>query len=143
MTLRQGDDLRQDAAPEHQGGGFVVENIDAGNGFLEFRNGERLHLSGGMAPSRPVIFREQIRQTIQQHMDVQADLLDRGIKVLSLFFIDRVANYTAADGLIRRLFDEEFERLKHDFAYFAASVPTRCETPTSQEEAEGRPRGGS
>ena len=120
VTLRQGDDLADKTGRlEHQGGGFVVENIDAGNGFLEFRNGERLHLSETMAPSRPVIFREQIRQTIKQHMDVQADLLDRGLKVLSLFFIDRVANYTAPDGLIRRLFDEEFERLKPDYPYFA------------------------
>ena len=72
-----------------------------------------------MAPSRPVIFREQIRQTIKQHMEMQAALLDRGLKVLSLFFIDRVANYTAPDGLIRRLFDEEFERLTPDYPFFA------------------------
>ncbi|MBK9613269.1 hypothetical protein [Candidatus Amarobacter glycogenicus] len=38
--------------------------------------------------------------------------------MLSLFFIDRVANYTASDGLIRRLFDEEFERLKDDYGAF-------------------------
>ena len=37
----------------------------------------------------------------------------------SLFFIDRVANYTASDGLIRRIFDEEFERLKGRFPFYA------------------------
>jgi type III restriction enzyme len=47
----------------------------------------------------------------------------RDIKVLSLFFIDRVANYTAADGLIRRLFDEEFERARHDFGAFEHLQP--------------------
>ena len=43
---------------------------------------------------------------------MQQKLAGRGIKVLSLFFIDRVANYTAPDGLIRCIFDEEFDRLK-------------------------------
>ena len=34
-----------------------------------------------------------IRETVSQHLDRELALRDRGIKVLSLFFIDRVANY--------------------------------------------------
>ena len=45
-------------------------------------------------------------------MEMQQRLERKRIKVLSLFFIDRVANYTAPDGLIRRIFDEEFESIK-------------------------------
>ena len=123
VTLRQGDNLyAKTNMPEHRSG-FVVENIDAGQGCVEFRNGERLDLNAGMAPSRPAIFREQIRLTIQRHMEAQAELLDRGIKVLSLFFIDRVANYTAADGLIRRLFDEEFAAIAPDHPLFRDRRP--------------------
>jgi len=123
VTLRQGDDLHAKTnMPEHRSG-FVVGNIDAGQGCVEFRNGERLYLNASMAPSRPAIFREQIRQTIQRHMEAQAELLERGIKVLSLFFIDRVANYTAADGLIRRLFDEEFARIAPDHPLFKGRRP--------------------
>jgi len=51
-------------------------------------------------------------------MERQATVAHHEVKVLSLFFIDRVANYTDSDGLIRRLFDEEFERAKHDFGAF-------------------------
>ncbi|WP_343410897.1 hypothetical protein [Candidatus Amarolinea dominans] len=117
MVLHQGDDLKQKTGrPEHDG--FVVENIDLGAGYVEFRNGERLYLLAGMAPSRPAVFREQIRQTILRHMRWQAEVAPHDVKVLSLFFIDRVANYTASDGLIRRLFDEEFERLKDDYGAF-------------------------
>ena len=117
IVLHQRDDLAQKSGrPEHRG--FVVENIDFGAGFVEFSNGERLYLLEGMAPSRPAIFREQMRQTIRRHMERQAEVAGREIKVLSLFFIDRVANYTASDGLIRQLFDEEFERAKYDFGAF-------------------------
>lgn len=65
--------------------------------------------------SKESIFRAQIERTISIHMQRQQALKAQGIKVLSLFFIDRVKNYTAHDGLIKRLFDESFERLKHHY----------------------------
>ena len=118
VTLRQGDDLfEKSSRAEHQGG-YVVENIDAGRGFLEFRNGQRLYLMEGIGATREAVFREQIRQTILQHMRMQSDLLHRDIKVLSLFFVDRVASYRGADGLVRRLFDEEYARAAPDFGLF-------------------------
>jgi type III restriction enzyme len=121
LVLRQGDDLfLKTERPEHRAG-YVVENIDAGAGFVEFRNGQRLYLDDVAGPSRPVIFREQVRQTILRHMEWQSALVNREIKVLSLFFIDRVANYASDEGLIRRLFEEEFERLKFDFGLFKRS----------------------
>jgi type III restriction enzyme len=118
MTLHQSDKLwEKTGRPEHAGG-YVVENIDAGAGFVEFANGERLYVNEGIAPSRPAILRKQIRQTIRRHMEWRSELLDDGIKVLSLFFVACVASYTAPDGLVRRLFDEEFERAKFDFLAF-------------------------
>ncbi len=76
VVLRQRDDLAQKTGrAEHHG--FVVENIDFGAGFVEFENGERLYLLAGMAPARPVIFREQIRQTIRRHMERQATIAGR------------------------------------------------------------------
>ncbi len=118
IALRQGDDLFKKTDRAEHRAGYVVENIDAGAGFVEFRNGRRLYLNDASGPSRPAIFREQIRQTILRHMEQQSALAQQEIKVLSLLFVDRVANYAAADGLIRRLFEEEFERMKHDFGLF-------------------------
>ena len=63
------------------------------------------------------MFRAQISAAIQDHFTRQQRLRGRGIKVLSLFFIDKVANYRGeGEGdnapMIRRIFEEEFDRQK-------------------------------
>ena len=118
VTLRQGDDLHAKTVREEHVG-YVVSEIHAGEGYVEFDNGERVRLHEQIGPSRPDIFRVQIQRTIQEHMERQEALRHQSLKVLSLFFIDRVANYTAEDGIIRRIFDEEFERLKGKYPWFA------------------------
>jgi len=120
VTLAHGDDLAEKTGREEHRGGYRVSEINAAQGFIEFENGIRLHEEETLGPSRPEIFRAQIRETIQQHMEMQQKLAGRGIKVLSLFFIDRVANYTAPDGLIRRIFDEEFKKLKTRYPFYQA-----------------------
>ena len=74
-------------------------------------------------PSRPAIFREQIYQTIKRHLQLQKELLPQGIKVLSLFFIDRVANYVDSKGILKTIFDEEFEKLKIEYPHFSKYRP--------------------
>ncbi len=117
VTLRQGDDLHAKTdRDEHQG--YVVQEIHAGQGWVEFANGIKLHLDETIGPSRPEIFRVQIERTVLHHMERQQELADHGIKVLSLFFIDRVANYVEADGIIRRLFEAAFDKYKARFSFF-------------------------
>jgi superfamily I DNA/RNA helicase len=82
--------------------------------FHEINPEEILEKVGAVAASRPEVFRAQIAQTIENHFTNQGWLKSRGVKVLSLFFIDRVNNYTAGNGLVKRLFDEEFNRLNGD-----------------------------
>lgn len=118
LILRQGDDLYAKTLREEYAGWRVTE-IHAGEGFVEFANGERLDLDEQALPARTELFRVQIERTIEEHMRRQTRLRPRGIKVLSLFFIDRVANYVDDDGVIRRLFDEAFERLKVGNPQFA------------------------
>lgn len=151
VVLKHGDDLYARTHRDEHRGGYTVVEINAAQGFVEFENGLRLSLRETIGPSRPEVFRAQIRKTLEQHMELQERLAPKGIKVLSLFFIDRVANYTAPDGLIRRLFDEEFERLKGRFpfyagrqaaevrsAYFAHSKPKKGETEGAAIDTEGR-----
>jgi type III restriction enzyme len=64
------------------------------------------------------IYRVQIEETIKYHFERQGLLYDRGIKVLSLFFIDHVANYKGNKPFIRELFEEAFEKLKKNDEYF-------------------------
>jgi type III restriction enzyme len=52
---------------------------------------------------------------VEEHFRKQARYRERGIKVLSLFFIDRVENFTSDDGLIRNLFVKSFDEIKQRF----------------------------
>lgn len=155
LTLKHGDDLYAKTQRDEHRGGYRVTEIDAGKGVVEFENGLSLTLKETVGPSRPEVFRAQIRKTIEQHIEMQARLAPREIKVLSLFFIDRVANYTgttaSGGGLIRRLFDEEFARLQGRLglyarqraeavrsAYFARSKPKKGETEGEAVDTDSR-----
>lgn len=56
------------------------------------------------------IFRQQLHWLIDSHFYKKEALAEQGIKCLSLVFIDRVDNYVAENGLIRRLFVEEYRQ---------------------------------
>ena len=117
VVLKYPDNLQSKTnRAEHQG--YIVREINAAERFIEFENGIRLFLNETIGPSRPEIFRTQIRTTIRQHMEMQQRMERRNVKVLSLFFIDRVANYTASDGIIRKIFDEEFNKLRKQFPFY-------------------------
>lgn len=119
VELSHGNDLFQKTRREEHQHGYVVSNIDAGNGVVEFEGQPTLTTSDVFGSSKREIFRTQIDETVQCHMQKQQALLDQGIKVLSLFFIDRVDNYIQDDGIIRQLFDEAFERHKPRYSWFA------------------------
>lgn len=118
LTLKHGDDLFTKTKRDEHKGGYVVADVNAAGNFLEFENGIRLFLNETIGPSRPDIFRAQIKTTIRQHMEMQQKMARKNVKVLSLFFIDRVANYTAKDGIIRKIFDEEFNKLRKQYPFF-------------------------
>ena len=118
VTLKQNDDLSaKTKRSEHSG--YGVGEINAASQTVSFTNGEVLRLNEDAGHARISVFRTQIEETVKAHLDTQARLRDKGIKVLSLFFIDRVANYTAPDGIIRQLFDEAFDKLKHSSRHFS------------------------
>lgn len=78
--------------------GYIVEEIDAANGFIMFSNGEALRLGQKKDNLNNEIMKFQMRRTIEEHLNKELRLNKRGIKVLSLFFIDRVANYRSYDA---------------------------------------------
>ncbi|MEA3318668.1 MAG: DEAD/DEAH box helicase family protein [Bacillota bacterium] len=120
IVLKQGDNLA-DKAKNPEYAGFVVAEIRYGKKdeekIIRFENDKTLSVVDSVL-SKESIFRAMIERTVLEHMERQQELKDQGVKVLSLFFIDRVKNFTAADGVIKRLFDEAFEKLKHRYAYF-------------------------
>jgi len=79
---------------------------------VRFRNNRELKTGEEIGADKEAIFDAQIRYTIEEHLRKQERLREQGIKVLSLFFIDRVDNYAAQDGIIRQLFNRAFDELK-------------------------------
>ncbi len=115
VRLKQGDDLfDKTGRPEHKAG-YVVAEIHAGEEFVRFENGTRIDRGAPIGPSRPEIFRVQIEETVRQHFSLQVRLRPKRIKVLSLFFIDRVSSYVADDGIVKSLFDKAFRRLAREY----------------------------
>jgi type III restriction enzyme len=95
--------------------GYVVDCIDAGSGYISFTNGVSLNIGETIGNYGDDLMKAQIRETIKEHLDkelaVKRQLPDRPLKVLSLFFIDRVANYAATDGKLRQWFIEIYQEL--------------------------------
>lgn len=118
VTVTAGESLEA-KANRSEYGPYVVEEIDVSGRRVRFSNRIEINQGEAVGPDRERIFAEQIRYTIERHLRRQHLLRARGIKVLSLFFIDQVANYRGPDGrpgLIRQLFDRAFDDLKgqHD-----------------------------
>ncbi|WP_288297207.1 DEAD/DEAH box helicase family protein [uncultured Pyramidobacter sp.] len=96
--------------------GYVVKAIDGRDNSVEFLNGIRLcagDVIGAVGDDQ--IRRIQIRETILSHIERERRLFCKGIKVLSLFFIDEVAKYKqydaagqARNGVYADMFEEEY-----------------------------------
>lgn len=115
ITVKQGESLEKKTDnPVYKG--WIVEDIGTtdlydGEGYIKFTNGEQITEGEGHGADKEVIFREQIQRTIQTHFRRKKQLEPLGIKPLALLFIDRVANYVDEDGLIRRIFEEEYAKI--------------------------------
>ncbi len=97
--------------------GFVVKSIDGRDDSVEFLNGIKIFAGDVIGKvDEDQLRRIQIRETILSHIQRERQLFYKGIKVLSLFFIDEVANYREYDaagqpvnGKYATMFEEEYE----------------------------------
>lgn len=123
LTVNDGDDLQQ-LAKRAVYADFRVGEINTAKGeeFMELRfPGGEVCLTLGGPPHGEVdalaVQREMIRRTIKEHLEKEKLLRPKGIKVLSLFFIESVARYRQYDkdgnpvkGDYARIFEEEYRR---------------------------------
>ena len=96
VKVKKGNDLKAKSGGRSLYDGYYVSDIscEKGNEYVEFSNDKIVRLGaalGGVGDD--LIKRKQIEKTIEEHLDKELALRGRGIKVLSLFFIDRVENY--------------------------------------------------
>lgn len=99
--------------------GYTVLRIDGRDSSVEFTNGKKLFAGDVIGSvSEEQLRRIQIRETVLSHIERERQLFAKGIKVLSLFFIDEVAKYkqydahgNATGGTYARIFEEEYKAI--------------------------------
>jgi type III restriction enzyme len=100
--------------------GYIVQNIDCTPGaeYVEFNQGRFLELGQEVGGLGDEIMKAQVFETVEQHLKKERALKGKRIKVLSLLFVDRVANYriynedgTTSLGKIGQWFEEAFREL--------------------------------
>lgn len=139
--VKEGDNLYDYSnGLEEYRNGFVVSHIDGRDDSVEFINGIKIYAGDVVgAVDEDQLRRIQIRETILSHLQRERQLFYKGIKVLSLFFIDEVANYREYDaagqptnGKYAVMFEEEYEDIlnnmqlaigEDDYIKYLHSIP--------------------
>lgn len=144
VTVTSGADLLD---AKYSGGrdvydGYIIEDIycEQGNEYISFTSKpDILKLGQALGEVDPDEFKRlQIRKTIEEHLDKEMRLRPQDIKVLSLFFIDKVANYRWYDeagnpqkGKLALMFEEEYDRAirkpKYSQLFEGADLDTAAE----------------
>ncbi|MBL4746671.1 MAG: DEAD/DEAH box helicase family protein [Flavobacteriaceae bacterium] len=118
--VKQGVDLYEDITKREVYEGFIVKDISTENGneYIDFTSRPDLLTLGKIIGSvdDSLIKRKQISKTIEEHLNKELLLNPKGIKVLSLFFLDKVSNYriydaegNATNGKYAQMFEEEYK----------------------------------
>ncbi len=116
-TVNEGYNLYPNSGeiPEYENN-FIVKHIDGRDDSVEFLNGIKIYAGDVIGKvSEEQLRRIQIRETILSHIERERQLFYKGIKVLSLFFIDEVDHYRLyengqqANGIFAQMFEEEYE----------------------------------
>jgi type III restriction enzyme len=121
FTVTSGTDLYQLSGERasYQNGFEIAEiNAEPANEYIRFNNGKLLRLGEESGGLRDDVWRAQIKHTVKKHLEKELQLRGRGVKVLSLFFIDRVANYRDYDSAgqpVKGKFAEAFEAALAEF----------------------------
>jgi type III restriction enzyme len=122
VTVKRGSDLftlSNERACYREGFEVAEINAEPGSEYVCFASGRTLRSGEEIGGMRDDVWRAQIKHTVRRHLEKELQVRARGLKVLSLFFIDRVANYRdyGADGHpVKGKFAEVFETVLADLA---------------------------
>jgi len=104
--------------------GYIINFIDSDDGFIEFSGGTIVYKGESKGGLNDFILRDMVKATVENHFRKEQQLGSLGIKVLSIFFIDRVANYryydemgNAQPGKFAIWFEEAFNELAKNPKY--------------------------
>ena len=130
ITVKVGDDLYSlSNEREIYNNGYIVDGIDSQQNKLSFSNGVMLYVGESQGGLTDEVMKYQIRKTIEEHFKKEQKFRSKGIKVLSLFFIDKVANYRQYDetgnptkGKFATWFEEIYAELGKEPAFKELAV---------------------
>lgn len=126
----QGKDLATVTGNSAYENNWRVNEISLEPAFIEMTNHGMLQLGEEIGGNAQAIYREMIRETIREHLRKEMILREQGVKVLSLFFIDKVASYMGdgtsnedADGQFAQWFDELFREERDKSPIYQELLP--------------------
>ncbi|WP_273187606.1 type III restriction-modification system endonuclease [Dialister succinatiphilus] len=121
VTVRPGDDFYEKSGGRDVYDGYQIDDIYCGEGeeYVSFTNKDTvLRIDKPIGDGEDIEFkRKMIRKTIEEHLDKELEFAKQNmkIKVLSLFFLDRVSNYRSSqkgkNGRYGQIFEEEYNAL--------------------------------
>ncbi|HAG50655.1 MAG: DEAD/DEAH box helicase [Deltaproteobacteria bacterium GWC2_42_51] len=99
ITVKAGDDIyRLSNEREIYKEGFIIDEVDAGSGAITLTNGLTLSVGETQGGMNDEVMKFMLCRTVEEHFKKEKFYKGKGIKILSLFFIDRVKNYREYDA---------------------------------------------
>jgi len=127
------DDLYALSKEMEQYQGYHINDIEPIRGIVTFTNGVEIHTGEVLGDvSEKDIRRVQIRETIRSHFEKEKELYNRGIKTLSLFFIDKVENYRKYDEEGNEVNSEYGQMFEEEYISILNEYLTLFNTPYDQ-----------
>jgi type III restriction enzyme len=148
VTVTQESDLFQLSKERENYRGYEIDLIDAGNQYIQFKNGVSLSAGATHGGRTEDVLRIQMRETIREHFEKELRISqlpeEQRMKVLSLFFVDRVAHYAEPEGKFRRWFVELYEDISKSPRYASLNpLPVEKVHNGYFAEDKGRPKDSS
>ena len=113
--------------------GYKINSIDVSSGCIELSNGDEIYKGETKGGLQDEVMKVQVEKAVKEHFHKQRNLKEKGIKVLTLFFIDRVANYRSYDetgnevpGKFALWFEEIFKQYANE-TKFKKVIPFEVE----------------
>lgn len=132
VVSKQGQDLFEISGGLSQYRGWVLEDINASEKTVSFANDRVLSLGEQQSIDREGLMKAQIHATIEKHFQHEKYLKNHltvpgeRVKVLSVIFIDKVANYVGSieeQPKIRRWFEQSYGALKAEHRFAGLNLP--------------------
>jgi type III restriction enzyme len=124
VVMKPGDNLYDlSGGREVYREGFILESISVTDQTVGFSNGKTFACGQKDEKLQDEIMKYQIRKTVENHFEKEKKLKGKGVKVLSLFFIDKVSNYREyseagwCKGKLARWFEEAYQEMQNKPQY--------------------------